>query len=161
MLRSAVLILSVAAVTTGCARLSDSRLNPLNWFANSSDETAVAPEDIRPLVPSNRHVLVGDARPMIQTVTSLSIERVPAGALVRATGVAATQGSFNAQLVEAGRANGVLTLNFRVEVPQGFEAIGSQPSREVTVVKQLTTQDLTGIRSIRVQAASNSRVSRR
>jgi hypothetical protein len=161
MLHRTALILSIALLVSGCARLAESRINPLNWFGNSQEQSTAAPAEIPPLTPPNRIVVVGDARPMIATVADMAVERIPGGAIVRATGIAATQGSFNAQLVTAGIENGTLILQFRVELPEGVHGIGTDASREVVVAQNFTDQDLAGSRSIRVVAAQNARVSRR
>ncbi|MDG2452607.1 MAG: hypothetical protein P8M63_07195 [Paracoccaceae bacterium] len=161
MLRTLSLTLCLGLTVAGCARVADSRFNPLNWFGQSSEEQTVAPQDLRPLVPTNRVERVGDARALVAQITALSVERTPSGALIRAKGIAATQGGFNAQLVPTGIENGTATFAFRVEVPAGFQALGSTSSREITVARAISTQELAGIRQIRVQAAQNSRVTRR
>ena len=161
MLRTTLLSTAVLLTLSGCARISDSRLNPFNWFGNSTEATAVAPADRRPLVPEGRRVAIVDSRPMVQTITALSIDRAPSGAIVRATGVAPTQGYFNAELVEVGISNGVLMLEFRAQAPTGFQAQGSARSREINAGYIIDTTTLAGIRSVRVQAATNARTSGR
>ena len=160
MLRTTLLSTAVLLTLSGCARISDSRLNPFNWFGNSTETTAVAPADRRPLVPEGRGAIV-DSRPMVQTITALSIDRAPSGAIVRATGVAPTQGYFNAELVEVGISNGVLMLEFRAQAPTGFKAQGSARSREINAGYIIDTTTLAGIRSVRVQSATNARTSGR
>jgi len=161
MLRTTLLSTAVLLTLSGCARISDSRLNPFNWFGNSTETTAVAPADRRPLVPEGRRVAIVDSRPMVQTITALSIDRAPSGAIVRATGVAPTQGYFNAELVEVGISNGVLMLEFRSQAPTGYQAQGSARSREINAGYIIDTTTLAGIRSVRVQAATNARTSGR
>ena len=162
MLRGMVLTLMVVSTVSGCARLADSRLNPFNWFGNSREDVATTdPAELRPLVPENRSVQVVDARPLVTTVTALSVDRSPYGAIVRATGLPPTQGYFNAQLVPRSVENGVLVLEFRAEAPAGYEATGSQRSRAVTAAYVIDAVDLPAIRSVRVLGAENSRTSRR
>lgn len=159
MLRPAALILCATLTLTGCARLADSRLNPGNWF-NRSTETAT-PANRVPIIPEGRTVRTIDQRQLIASVEALEIARTPSGAIVRATGLAATQGFFNAELVNRGVENGVLTFDFRVEAPRGFQDIGPTGTRRITAATALSTGDLAGIRSIRVQGAQNARTSNR
>ncbi|MEY1555478.1 hypothetical protein AB3Y40_07560 [Yoonia sp. R2331] len=162
-MRPALPLALIAVVTaTGCARVAESRLNPLNWFGSS---TAVANVDaagnLRPLVTAEMVRREVDGRVLIDSVETLEISRNAGGAIVRATGVAATQGSFNAQLVPVAFEGGTLTLAFRVEQPQGFQPQGETNTRRVTVARVLDATMLAGVRSIRVQAARNARISSR
>ncbi len=159
MLRAATLTICLALGLTGCARLADSRINPLNWFGRSAS-VAATPETRGPLVPSGGVVVV-DNRALIETVTDLRIERKPGGAIVRATGIAATQGYFNAQLVLTGIEGGVARYDFRVEAPAGYEAVGSVGSRRITAAVTLGSSELAGIRSIEVRGATNAQRSSR
>lgn len=161
MLRTTLLGTAVLITLTGCARVSESRLNPFNWFANSTEVNAAAPEERRPLVPENRRTQIVDTRPMIQSVSAMSVDRAPSGAIVRATGLAPTQGYFNAELVEVGTSNGVLMLEFRAQAPAGFEAEGTSRSRQINAGYVIDATTLSGIRSVRVQAATNARTSAR
>ena len=90
------LLLRTALATTGCARLADSRINPLNWFGSSQSSSVTPTGELRPLVPANRTTKVTDERGAIAQVSALRIERTPDGAIMRATGIASTQGQFNA-----------------------------------------------------------------
>lgn len=162
MLRTTLLSTAVLLTLSGCARLADSRINPLNWFGNSREVSAnAAPTEIRPLVPEGRRTITVDGRQLIQSVTALRVDRAPTGAIVNATGLAPTQGFYNAQLVNAGVSNGVLTLEFRAQAPTGFEPEGSARSRQITAAYAIDASDLAGIRTVRVQAQSNARTSGR
>jgi len=55
----------------------------------------------------------------------------------------------------------VLTYDFRVETPAGFQAIGSAASRRITAAATLSNDELASVRSIQVRGANNSRSSRR
>ncbi len=151
------LMICAALATTGCARLADSRINPLNWFGSSQSAPVTASGELRPLVLASRTTEVTDQRGAIQQVTGLAIERTPSGAIVRATGVASTQGQFNAQLVEVSNTGGVLTFAFRIEAAAGFSGQNSTFSRQVTVARALSANDLAGVRTIRVQGSTNQR----
>lgn len=154
------LLLCATLAVTGCARIADSRLNPLNWFGQPTSAPLTASGEIRPLVPANRTTRVVDGRGAIQSVTGLVIEKAPNGAIVRATGVASTQGQFNAQLVPVSNESGTLTLVFRIEGVANAPT-NSAFSRQVTVARVLTFTDLAGVRTIRVQSATNQMSSRR
>ena len=52
-------------------------------------------------------------------------------------------------------------LEFRAQVPTGFQAQGSALSREINAGYIIDTTTLAGIRSVRVQAATNVRTSGR
>ena len=148
------LLLCAALAVTGCARVADSRMNPLNWFGTSTSAPLTASGELRPLVPANRTTRVVDGRGSIQSVTAMGIEKVPNGAIVRATGVASTHGQFNAQLVPVSNEGGVLTLAFRIE---GVANAGTNTafSRQVTAARVLTFAELAAVRTIRVQSATN------
>jgi hypothetical protein len=161
MLRRIFLCSAVLLTLSGCARIADSRLKPFNWFGQSQDAPVTETGEIRPLVPAGRTVNIVDARPMLQSVTALSVDRSPTGAIVRATGVAPTQGFFNAELVNAGISGAVLTLEFRAQAPLGFEAEGSAASRQINTAFAIDAEDLSTIRRVRVQAATNARTAAR
>lgn len=157
------LILTICAtlMLTGCARVADSRLNPLNWFGASQPAANVDQTgNLRPLVTGTGPIVV-DGRGAIDEITDMRVERTAQGAIVRATGVASTQGQFNAQLVPVSNSGGVLVLAFRVEAPAGFAPGGSTFSRQITVARAFSDADLSGINTIRVQGARNARQSRR
>ena len=137
-------------------------MNPMNWF-NKNREAAVAttPQATEPLVPTRREVIVVDSRELIAQVVSAEIAQTPSGAILRATGVAPTQGYFNAELVLEGIQNGTATYAFRVERPARFEIEGTTASRTITAATLLSADDLNGIRSVIVKAAGNTVTARR
>ncbi|MCF2872686.1 hypothetical protein L0664_16570 [Octadecabacter sp. G9-8] len=161
MLRTTLLSTAVLLTLSGCARISESRLNPFNWFGNSTEVAQSDPAERRPLVPASRTTQIVDTRPMVQSITALSVDRTPSGAIVRATGTAPTQGYFNAELVETGTSNGVLVLEFRAQAPTGFQAQGTPRSREINAGYVIDAATLADIRTVRVQAATNARTSGR
>lgn len=162
MLRKTLLGTAVLLTLTGCGRLADSRFNPINWFGNSRQEAPVdANGELRPLIPENRRTTIVDGRTLIQSVTAMTIDRSASGAIVRAVGDAPTQGYYNAELISRGVENGVLTLEFRAQAPAGFEAEGSARSRQINAAYVIDSNDLSGIRTVRVQSATNARTSRR
>jgi len=154
MLRKLAIAVGLAAALSGCARVSESRLNPLNWFDPAPEATNEAAIQRKPLVPARAEVTVVDARVLIESLVSASLETSGSGAILRATGVAASQGYFNAELVLVDVSNGVLTYDFRVERPAGFEAVGSANSRQITVATVIDAAALRGIKAVVVRGAS-------
>lgn len=107
-----------------------------------------------------------DQRPLIAQVTALQVDSTPGGAIIRATGLPDGVGYWDADLVPAdpesdGANRSELRLEFRVRPPETPAPGGSVRSREVTVATFASTYDLTGINSITVVAAQNSRTTRR
>ena len=147
-------ILAIVVLTTalgGCARMKDSRFNPLNWFGQA-----------RPAAVTDLYVRPDDARALVAQVTVLKVEPYPGGAIVRATGVPPTQGYWEAELVaqpldEQGR----LVYEFRVFPPPVPAAAGTPFSRQVTVAAALSNIKLQGVTSIVVQGAGNALSARR
>lgn len=144
-------IVVLATALGGCARLKDSRFNPLNWFGQAR-QAAVTDLYVRP----------DDPRALVAQVTVLKVEPYPGGAIVRATGVPPTQGYWEAELVaqpldEQGR----LVYEFRVFPPPVPAAAGTPFSRQVTVAAALSSIKLQGVTSIVVQGAGNALSARR
>lgn len=161
MRRVTLLGIAAALTLTGCARVAESRFNPMNWFGRSQEVVVVDPADRQPLIPANRQTTIVDGRSLVQSVSALRVDRTPTGAIVRATGLAPTQGFYNAELVNGGVSNGVLTLQFRAQAPADFEPQGTPRSRQINAAYAIDAADLSGIRTIRVEAASNARTSGR
>jgi len=125
-------------VLTGCATVRDSRVNPFNWFGNARSESLTQAEvNTNPLIPTRSGLFasaraeeaVYTGRPFDQ-VTDLTIERVPGGALIRVTGLAARQGIYDVQLTPANEdelpVDGVLT--YRLEGVEPARIIVSIPA---------------------------------
>ncbi len=148
------LIVAVVLVATlaGCGAISESRLNPVNWFGRSrtveTDTTNVA----------------ADPRPLIGQLTDLRLEKVPGGAIVRATGLPPRQGYFDAELVPLNGGtpvDGVLAYQFRVSPPFETTPPGTPQSREVIVGLFVTDQTLAATRTVQVSAETNALAVRR
>ncbi|MGC1496102.1 MAG: hypothetical protein WA790_09850 [Sulfitobacter sp.] len=173
-MRKTLSILLISTLTlTACGAVRESKVNPFNWFGQSRSEAIQTKKNTNPLIPEKSGGIfaglraqdaVYDGRPFEQ-VTNLTIERIPGGAIVRATGLAARQGYYEVQLTAANEdelpVDGVLT--YRLEgVRPGFNTnVGTKPTREVTAARRLTDQELRGVRSIRVEGQLNALVSRR
>lgn len=142
----------------GCAQVSESRLNPFNWFGKSEEGPAT-------LAPRGGYVdRVIDNRALVGSVTGLEITRTQGGALVVATGLAPTPGWWDAELVaesETPAGDGTLAYAFRVAEPGAPTPAAPPPARELTAAVFLSTQSLEGVRRIVVLGATNSRAIRR
>ena len=71
MVRSAITLVLLVGLLSGCATVRESRFNPFNWFG--SDEESLSPIDVE-----------NERRPLVAEITSLVVERTPGGAIVRA-----------------------------------------------------------------------------
>jgi hypothetical protein len=145
-----ILALMLVATIAGCARVSESRLNPFNWFGRSqkAEVTSTGP-------------VATDPRRLVAEVISLRVEKVPGGAIINATGLPPRQGFYDGELILASSAEGVLTYEFRVSSPDFQTRVGSQQSREVIVGAFVSDKVLETVRQIRVQGATNALVVKR
>ncbi|MFC6638346.1 hypothetical protein GV827_00295 [Sulfitobacter sp. JBTF-M27] len=172
-MRKTIPLLLAASLALGaCATVRDSRINPFNWFGQSRSEQLEQPQSTNPLIPkrggffasrrAEQEIYVG--RPFEQ-VTDLTIERVPGGAIIRATGLAARQGIYAVQLTPANEqeeaVDGVLTYRLEGIRPTRPTPVGTKPTREVIAGRRVTDQQLQGVRQIRVEGQLNAQVARR
>lgn len=159
MARAVLASLIVLMVVAGCARVRDSRINPLNWFGNSESARSTAQ------VSAEAAAEPTDPRPLVEEVTALRIDRTPEGAIITAVGLPPTQGFWDPELVRASGGDaaqsGGLVFEFRIERPLGQQQAGTAPSREVTVGQFISNQSLEGVRSITVQGRTTQRTVRR
>ncbi len=160
MLRPVIVLVCLSLTLSGCGRMAGSSWNPLNWFGGGSS-TVSADGTVRPLLPASAGDRIVDSRGMIDQVLQVELARTSSGAILRATGLAAAQGYYNAELVPVSQGNGTLVLEFRIEPPATYTATGSEASRRVTVARDFDIYELAGIRTFTVQAARNSRSARR
>ncbi|MDC0737238.1 hypothetical protein N6L24_03010 [Cognatishimia sp. SS12] len=151
-------------VLTSCGTVRDSRLNPFNWFGRAERVETVDAEEINPLIPRKRDSIfdreeVAYPGVPVANITELRVERVSGGALIRAKGIAATQGAFEALLEPENDdelpVDGVLTYRLLAIQPAGFRQ-GTPQSRELNIARFRTLQDLDGVRVIRVVGAQNA-----
>ena len=147
--RQIVIVIALLGVLGGCSRISESRLNPFNWFGR---DRAVEVQAVG---------VVTEPRPLVAQVINVSIERAPGGAILRAVGLPPRQGHWAPELIETGRANGVVAFHFRLAEPPAPTRVSTQVSREVVVATFLTDQDLAGVREIQVIGSQASRAVRR
>ena len=146
-----ILAVTLAISVAGCGRVAESRFNPINWFGKSRAAEISATQG----QPST---------PLVNQIVSLRAEKVPGGAIIRATGLPPRQGYFDGELAPENRGvpvKGVLSFQFTIAAP--FEATPSGPpqSREVVVGLFVSDQTLEGVKQIRVSAATNALIVRR
>ncbi|MEJ5217063.1 hypothetical protein WG622_02320 [Cognatishimia sp. D5M38] len=162
-------LLLIATLTlSACGRVRDSAINPFNWFGGS--ETVEAPaEEINPLIPRERESLLrrpeaAYAGTLVADLTTLKIERVAGGAIIRVKGIASTQGAFDVRMEPENEdqepVKGVLTYTLLAVQPPGFRQ-GPAQSREITAAVFRTDQELANVRTIRVVGANKTLQSRR
>jgi len=158
------MVLMAAMVLASCGRLADTRLNPFNWFGRAESRDIPA-GDRNPLIPRRSAFAPrdeADTRGAIGTITELQVERLPNGAVIRATAVADMQGAHTIGLrrIEGDDVpEDMLRYAFVGYQPRGPQ--GTQASRTITAAERLTDQDLLLIRRIEVVGARNALVTRR
>lgn len=146
-----LLMLALCTALAGCGGFRESRLNPFNWFGRSEARQTVATPDE-----------AADPRALVEAVLTMSVEPIPGGAIVRATGQTPTQGWWDAELVPLPvDENGVLVYEFRLLPPLGQTEVNTPRSREVEVAIYISDPKLANVREIVVQGAGNARVARR
>lgn len=171
MRKPVTLLILATVILTGCATISSSRLNPLNWFGSSAPDPAavtVAESDVNPLIPRRGFSIFRSGQPEafagrpIANITELLVERRPGGAIIRATGQANRAGPFDVRLVGDEAASDPSTLVFDLKALQqaGPRNVGPR-ARQVTAGRYISDQDLGGIRTITVRGANNARTTRR
>jgi len=146
-----LITLVVLSTLAGCARVSESRLNPLNWFGRSERVATVTVDPATGAAQVN----------MVSQITQLRAEQVPGGAILRATGLPPRQGFYGGELVYVGAEDGVLNYQFAIAPPPEQTRVSTTQSREIVVGLYLSNQTLAGVRQIRVSSASNALAIRR
>lgn len=158
------LLLITAMVLASCGRLRDTRLNPFNWFGRAESRELSAAER-NPLIP-RRSALAApeaeDTRTAVGTITELRIERLPGGAIVRATAVSERQGAHDValRLIETDDVPENL-LRYQMVAYQPVNPAGTQLSRTVSAAVRVSDQDLLQIQRIEVVGAQNALTTRR
>ncbi|MEX0311218.1 MAG: hypothetical protein AB3N17_13350 [Tateyamaria sp.] len=174
------LILPALLVATmslsACSAVRDSRANPFNWFGGGRSEPVqpdpraatnpLIPEVTRaPLFSGSRNREVAYVGTPIDQVTGLVIERVPGGAIVRATGIAGQDNVSDIRLVTDSIDNepvdGVLTYRLSGIHPGQATRALNQRVRTVTAATYLSDRELADIRVIRVEGLRNAQATSR
>lgn len=146
-----LLIAVLCTALAGCGGMRESKLNPFNWFKKSEPRETI-------ILPGER----ADPRPLVESVLSMSVQPMPGGAIVRATGLTPTQGWWKAELVPLPLdENGVLVYEFRLLPPIERTDVSTPRSREVEVAIYISDFKLDAVREIVVQGSGNARSARR
>ena len=149
---SALAALAALVVLGGCSGVRQSALNPFTWFQGASSEPT--------LVPEGGFRDQTDNRPLVAQVTDLAVEPAQGGAIVRAVGLPATQGWWDAELRPAGElapVDGELLLRFVVAAPRQPTPAGPPRSRELSAGVFVPTSTLAATRRITVVGAEGAR----
>ncbi|WP_299731536.1 hypothetical protein [uncultured Tateyamaria sp.] len=156
--------------------IRDSRVNPFNWFGNSRSDPIErdARAEVNPLIPVNergglfrstRDKVVEYRGSPVDQVSGLVIERVPGGAIVRATGISSYDGPYGVQLTPATEGtepvDGVLTYRLEAERPSELRRATSTRVRTVTAAVHLSDRELRDVRVIRVEGVRNAQTTSR
>lgn len=154
MRRPLLALLALTLTLSACGGIRESRLNPFNWFGRS---------EARQVSEVDRFQVQADPRPLVDQVTAMEVERLPGGAILRATGLPPAQGFWDAELVPYRGTTGnpvdagVLVYDFRLAPPPYRTRIGTPFSREIEVATYLTENDLAGIRRIVIRGMRTER----
>ncbi len=149
-------LLVALLIGPGCSGITEGRANPANWFGGQPTRS-IEPDGGYP-------VLQTDARQLIDQVTGLTVEPTPGGVIVRAEGLAPTQGYWSPGLVRVDGGDGtapVLAYEFRVLPPVAATTVGSARSRTIRAGDFVSEIELSGVRQITVAGRQASRSIRR
>lgn len=129
----------------------NSQLNPFNWFGGGQRSEEIAPPEV-----------IVDPRPLVPQVTRLVVDPHPSGAIVRVTGLPPRQGWYDGALVRVpGTEAGVIAFQLRAYAPHYQTLVSTPQSREIVVATFVNTDQLVGVREIRVSGQLNALSSRR
>ena len=163
------LLLVVTLTLSACGRVRDSAINPFNWFGRAETVETTEAAEVNPLIPQERESILRRpeaeyAGTLVAELTTLRIERVAGGAIIRVKGIASTQGAFDVRMEPENEdqepVKGVLTYTLLAVQPPGFRQ-GPAQSREITAAVFRTDQELANVRTIRVVGANKTLQSRR
>lgn len=154
--------LAISLILSGCG----------NWFGGNRSAPAEATAGTtNPLLPRERNSILSRPEPedvsvLVDVVREIRVERAINGAIVTATGVAARQGAYGAELRPEAvplqpDSNGVLNFSFRIIYPERPRPVGTERTRTVTAAVSLSEDDLSDVRAIRVSGRQNAQESRR
>ncbi|MEP5758514.1 MAG: hypothetical protein ABJ327_04200 [Litoreibacter sp.] len=153
MSKSLLAALGLVVVVSACGTVRESRLNPFNWFGKDRNEAVAVDAAPQTIV---------DGRTLVDQIVSLDIDRLPGGAIVRTVALPATQGFWDAQLIEVESEDPTaLVYQFRVTPPLNRRAQSTQRSREIIAGAEISSARLESIRTITVIGRQNQRTIRR
>lgn len=136
---------AVFSLVSGCA-LKMPSFSFLKFWGD--DEQAVA------------EAVVVDPTRLMTDLIDARIEPVQEGVILRATGIAPTQGYHSARLVLVSTSGAVITFQLRALAPEEAARQGTARSRQLLVARLLTFSELQGVRTIEVITANRKIVLR-
>ncbi|TRW96267.1 hypothetical protein FNJ84_13350 [Paracoccus sp. M683] len=168
MKRLTVPLLIATLAVAGCGgRYSDSGWNPLGWFGSDRGPTSLEPE-------GGYATTNTDARPGIPAITGAHWEVLNEGRLLVVTGLGATKGYWDAELITeapspSGRLtpdpDGVLRLRFVAWPPPADSDAARMPARPetdtISVALTLSSNVLAGVQQVQISGATNTITIRR
>jgi hypothetical protein len=147
-------LVMVMTLTACGSAVRESRYNPRNWFGGASNTEPT-------LGPTSAYT---DNRALVPQVTDLVVDRAAGGAIVRATGLAPTQGWWDAELVPETTGiplDGVMRYRFVIAQPESPQRQGAPRSRQIVVAAVIQNRVLDFVDRIEVVGAQNTRSTRR
>ncbi len=148
----AILVISSVALS-GCGRLRDSKANPANWFGKRNNRPIATateePGEINPLIPQKtsifkRNKSVTYFGTPVDNVVSMTIEKLPTGAIIHVIGVSRQQGAYDVRLTSDNKGepvNGVLTFKLKAVQPLD-QPQGPQQARTLHAGRFVSNSDL-------------------
>ena len=165
-----IFVLSFFIAVLGLGACS-SRVNPVNWGKqNKQDYAQTAPQEVNPLIPKNPQRSlwsritgaeedIYQGKPIDQ-VTSVKLEPIPGGAILRASGISIFQGFYDVQLTPENDdilpEGGVLSFRLEGLIPYEGMRGGPENLRTVTAGFRLTQKEITRAKIIRVEGITNA-----
>ena len=163
------LLLCSALILAGCGGggLSDSWVNPGNWFGQSRSEAISANGTLNPLIPKQnvltRKKVDYQGTPVAQ-IKSMRIERKPGGAIIHVVGVSDSIGYYDVRLQQDNdglTVNGVLSYTLKAVLSESAIRGGGEAARQINAARYISDQELESARTIVVIGAQNQRSMRR
>ncbi len=146
-MRKTFIALCALSGLTACSLGSVS--GPSGWFGNRAEPLEEQGAAVERRAPS-----------LVAALEEAEVAATRQGVIIRATGVAPTQGYYNARLVPASAEppeGSVLTLVLLADPPEQPQPVGTVASRRLVAAMFLHDNDLPQIRTIRIQSAGPAR----
>jgi len=152
MTRALIALMVLTLTLAACGTMRDSRMNPRNWFGRAGAEPSLGP------------VAQDDRRPLVPSVSELTIERTSTGAIVRAEALMPEAGWWDPALIAENNGrpvDGVLTYRFVAARPRTPVAVTAAAPRRLVAAATLSNFDLELVREVVVTGAGNAMRARR
>ncbi|MGR3456239.1 hypothetical protein [Pseudooceanicola sp.] len=156
MMRKTIALMLVSTlVLSGCGGVR-------SWFGGGREVPVTA--SANPLIPRGNGMFSSFTEETyrgvpVDQITSLIVERIPGGAIVRVEALADRQGSYKVQMVPYTvgdePVDGVLAYTLAAEKPRR-SAVGAPPSRRIVAAHYVPDETLANTREIRVVGARNA-----